>query len=198
MPLNRIARTLATAALVVAVAAACSDNGDPGPSPEGSVGLFDGTVDAPVRHGPVPPVCSLLTTGEASELAGEDLREPASDVTPGGIGQQVCTFGATAFFSYTYVQVSLVAEADWPPELHARGYTARRVFEEARDSYPMIEPVTGIGEDAFRHGNTLEVLTGDVTFGVKIALNDRSGGIEAPLGDLVRAAELILGRLDEV
>lgn len=190
-PLRPLALAIGATMLAAAVSACGGSGGTvdlvtkPGDPGSGSNILVTGGTT-----GTVIDACSLLTAEEASDLAGESLREPSLDNYANG--QSVCTFGATRFMSYTFVQVSLFVES---PQMNSDGYTARQMFEEQRKANQPTEEIDNIGEDAFRHANSLEVLAGTTTFGVRIAMADPGGMVSVPQEDLETMARIVLARL---
>jgi hypothetical protein len=202
---RRYPRPITALLLVMAAVAfiACSsqdDTTDPGTQPGTFLTGPSTPADQPITlHGPgdsAQPTCSLLDAAELSRIAGEPMGNPSSIALGPPLGQQVCTFGALASGSYTIAQVSLVAQDGLAASLRDDGFTVQRLFDETFTMFPNAILVPGIGDAAFRHKNTLEVLAGEVTFSVSLAYSDGAARRPASLETLVALATIVLDRIE--
>jgi hypothetical protein len=113
-------------------------------------------------QGKVDP-CALLTREQVDAAASEPMRSgerSAEAMNP--LGQQICTWSAVSGQSTRTLQVSVVRSQDMDENLRKSSYTARRLFLDTKAGLPGAEPVSGVGDDAFRAQNFLHTLKGDV------------------------------------
>jgi hypothetical protein len=199
------------------LAAACSSSGeseiesgstlvdDPGTatvpvqrptSPLGPVGTGNSTVIALGDNGSLD-VCDIVPVDDAQRLLGRDLSAPRGVNLGAPLGQVVCTFGSTDRSYATVLQVSIVAQNVFDEDLLQTGYTIGQLFDETRALYPSSVKVHGIGDDAFRHNDTLEVLHGEYAIGVSLSLGSNFSSQAAPLETLAAIAELAIANLGD-
>ena len=142
-------------------------------------------------------VCDLVPVEQAQRLTDRDLNEPRALNLGAPLGQKVCTFGAADRSFATVLQVSVVDEGMFTGTLAESGYTVDQLFAETRALYPTAVTVTGIGDDAFRHGDTLEVLHNGYTVGISLSLGSSYASEAAPLETLAAIAALALQSLTQ-
>lgn len=162
--------------------------------PEGSPtpGDAPSTLLGPGANG---GVCPLLDAATLSTLAGEPMGNPAPIDMGAPLGQQVCTFGALDAGSYTTAQVSLVTMDGLAGSLRETDFTVTQLFDESFSRAPDAILVHGIGDAAFRHKNTLEVLSGEATFSVRLSRTDGTAGQPVSLETLVAMAAVVIERI---
>lgn len=208
-PARPLLRPLLLVSVLLLLLGACGDGDDspPGDAAATGEGESAGVMNAPgdtAEGAPSPfdpadsagSVCDLLTGEEATNFTGETMGEPSAQRLDAPLYQQVCTFGAEASGSYSLLQVSVVDETQFEASLAEQGYTARALWLDTRKLHPNAEVIPGLGDGAFRHGDTLEVHRGDFAIGVSIARNDGTGRTPVPLDSLVHLARVVLSRLD--
>ncbi|MDZ7728693.1 MAG: hypothetical protein U5Q44_11130 [Dehalococcoidia bacterium] len=98
--------------------------------------------------------CSLLDAGEVETFAGEPMAEPHLQRMGPPLYQEVCTYGPKVPGSYSLLQVSVIDESRFDSGFAASGFTARSVWEQTRSIYPNAQVLPGVGDGAFRHGDT--------------------------------------------
>lgn len=162
----------------------------PGATPE------SGTVIA-ISPDLAVDVCDLVPVAEAQRITGRELSAPRAVYLGEPLGQKVCTFAAADRTFATVLQVSVVDESVFTGTLAEGGYTIEQLFAETRALYPAAVAVTGIGDDAFRHGDTLEVLYNGYTVGVSLSLGSNYSNEAAPLETLAAIAALALESLSQ-
>ncbi|HTN79557.1 MAG TPA: DUF3558 family protein [Acidimicrobiales bacterium] len=127
----------------------------------------------PVKGNPIDP-CSLLTVDEI----GSALQVPVSAPTPGPqsnlpnpLGQRTCTWTTTESPPRS-VAVSVVTTQSAQLGGAAGGtYTAHQLFEDTKPLAEGVEPIPGLGDDAFFGavaGMQVTVVKGDVYFSVTV------------------------------
>jgi len=193
MPFNAFTRPLALGALGLSlfVSAACGGdddapaNGDSGSS-EGSgssgagAGAKGGKYDA----------CKLLTAEELQAATGEKMDEGDSDYVEFPMGQAICTWGSTGETSLAIAQVSVLRDSGLSDSIRKQNYSVERLFKEGKALYSdPIEPVSGIGNEAHRIGNSLNVLFDGMSISVSI------GRPNVQTAELVTMAKLASGRV---
>lgn len=217
LPLRRIRLFLATAAPLALLLVACGPGADVSNVDTEATGeSTDTTLVLPSR--PTTPgmptdkeggtviaisptvsldICELVPVEAAQRITGRELGAPRAVNLAEPLGQKVCTFGAADRSFATVLQVSVVDEGMLPGALAASGYTVERLFAETRALYPTAVTVTGIGDEAFRHGDTLEVLYNGYSLGVSLSLGDSYTSEAAPLETLAAIAALALENLTQ-
>lgn len=210
-------RPLLPAALIAltVLAAACSSGGDSDTATEST--LVDGSATSTIRPQrpeiQIPPlatgnstvialggsasldVCDIVPVDDAQRLLGRELAAPRGVNLGAPLGQVVCTFGSTDRSYATVLQVSIVAQDVFDEDLLQSGYTVAQLFDETRALYPSSVKVQGIGDDAFRHADTLEVLHGEYAIGVSLSLGSNFSSQAAPLETLAAIAALAIANL---
>jgi hypothetical protein len=154
-------RKLVLLALVLVAGVACGDDGAggdvAGPStPTGVTATEDptgatGGTDASEPAGSAPDACSLVTAGQIAEITGLD---PGAGAPSGGGERTICIYGSGLI---TAVEVAENYEA------------SKAIIESERE----IEPVTGVGVEAFWDPAGQLVALGDEFFvGVTLSGDD--------------------------
>jgi hypothetical protein len=142
-------------------------------------------------------VCDLVPVGEAQRITGREMSAPRAVYLGEPLGQKVCTFAAADRTFATVLQVSVVDESVFSGSLAEGGYTIEQLFAETKALYPAAIAVTGIGDDAFRHGDTLEVLFNGYTIGVSLSLGSNYTNEAASLDTLAAIAAIALQSLSQ-
>jgi hypothetical protein len=165
-----------------------------------AVPATDGTdntaVVEPVKGNPIDP-CSLLTTDEV----GSALQVPVGGPTPGPqgslpnpLGQRTCTW-STSESPPRSVALSVVTTQSASVGGASGGdYTARQLFDDTKPLTEGLEPITGLGDDAFFGavaGMQVSVLKGDVYLSVTVPF----GTSDTDATTVRTLAPLAVGRL---
>lgn len=181
-PARPLALGALSAALLLTVACGGDDDAPAsgGGSDKGSTSAKAGKYDA----------CALITAAELESLAGEKMDEGDSDYVESPMGQAICTWGSTGETSLTIAQVSVLRDSGLSEALKSQKYTVERLYKEGKALYTEpLEPVSGIGDDAYRVGNSLNVLFDGMSISVSI------GRQNVQTADLVEMAKLASGRV---
>jgi len=150
----------------------------------------------PVKGNPIDP-CALLTPAEVSAA----LQVPVGAPTPGPqsnlpnpLGQRTCTWSTTESPPRS-VAVSVVTTQSASLGGASGGdYTARQLFEDTKPLAEGLEPITGLGDDAFFGavaGMQVSVVKGDVYLSVTVPF----GTTDADATTVRTLAPLAVGRL---
>jgi hypothetical protein len=202
---RRLAAPIILALAIGVLLVACSRGDGATPATVATPGDGSQQVDGGTGHGHIPLLapggpqqasCDLIEASEISAVAGEPLANPTPLALGPPLGQEVCTFGSADRGTYAVAQVSVVREEGFEPALSESGFTVTKLFDQTLLLYPNAVLVPGIGDAAFRHDDTLEVLVGDVMFSVSLSVSDGIGRSSPSLETLVAIAELVLPRLD--
>jgi hypothetical protein len=91
----------------------------------------------------------IVTLGEAMEIMGVDLAE--GDKTDNEIvGQKLCTYESPDPDSFSFFEVTVTQTAFLPQEQIDNGISPEGIYMMTKDNFvDTLEPVTGIGDDAF-------------------------------------------------
>jgi len=134
--------------------------------------------------------CALITAAELESLAGEKMDEGDSDYVESPMGQAICIWGSTGETSLTIAQVSVLRDSGLSEALKSQKYTVERLHKEGKALYTEpLEPVSGIGNDAYRVGNNLNVLFDGMSISVSI------GRQNVQTAELVEMAKLASARV---
>ena len=93
---------------------------------------------------------------------GEIAKEGERPAIPtNSLGLAICFYGAAADRSFASAQIAVVQNDTIDERARKNGVSARQIFEEtkARTADP-VQPVAGLGDDAFMSGRKIEVLKG--------------------------------------
>src|SRR5262245_14055910 len=142
-----------------------------------AVPATDGTgstaVGDPVKGNPVDP-CSLLTSAEVSSALGVPVNDPVPGPQgnlPNPLGQRTCTW-STSESPPRSLAVSVVTTQSASLGGASGGdYTARKLFDDTKPLAEGVEPITGLGDDAFFGavaGMQVSVVKGDVYLSVTV------------------------------
>lgn len=104
--------------------------------------------------------CELLSQGEVETLIGEAVRAPELQETKNPLGQKMCLYTATG--SDRLVQISITSTGDMSAKVRASGQSAPAIYATTKQMLSPVEPVAGIGDDAFWGVPGLHVLRGEV------------------------------------
>lgn len=184
---QRFARIVAisTASAALVLLSACGSSSESAPSAVPA-------EQKAVQSGPVNP-CDLLTVEEVSAAAGQPMLAGELDKGSNPFGQTMCAWEAQKQGSVLIVQVSVMREADFAGQMK-KTYSAKKLYDQAMTLYPNATGVAGVGNEAFRSDNTLQVLAdGGVTFTVMVGLPGRHTVADETLVALARTIE---SRLD--
>ena len=173
MPVVRFAAVLPFVA-ALCLAACSSNDGEGQPALGSTTTVDDGGANtfSIVPRDPSAPVdvCSLIAPEEAGQIFGYDDARATAVTLGAPLNQVVCSY---ATGGTTVLQVAIVDERRLSPDLREQGYDAEFVFERAREqSLGYGFDVTGLGEAAFRHGDTLEMLVGPYAVGISVSNPD--------------------------
>lgn len=156
------------------LSAACGGGDDDAPS-----GGNDGTGSVATKAGEAPDSsadtkgakfdpCQLLTAAELEEFAGEKMDAGEAAYVEVPMGQTLCTWGSTRETSLTIAQVSVVREQDFVDQLKKQKYTAKKLFDDGKAMQTAAQDVPGVGESAYRTGNSLTILHDGMVIAVSI------------------------------
>jgi hypothetical protein len=184
--------------IVLAVPACTDDTGTTASvetSPEAPATSAAAPVD-PITGNPIDP-CSLLTAdevGSALQVAvGQPQAGPQSNL-PNPLGQRTCTW-STAESPPRSVAVSVVTtESASLGGASGGDYTAANLFEDTKPLAEGLEPIDGLGDEAFFGavaGMQVSVLEGDVYLSVTVPFGTTEGDAAA----VQALAPLAVGRL---
>ena len=159
-------------------------------------GAASTAVGDPVKGNPIDP-CALLTAAEV----GSALQVPVGGPTPGPqgnvpnpLGQRTCTW-STAESPPRSVAVSVVTtQSASLGGVSGGDYTARKLFEDTMPLAEGVEPIPGLGDDAFFGavaGMQVSVVKGDVYLSVTVPF----GTTDADATTVRTLAPLAVGRL---
>jgi hypothetical protein len=166
-----------TGLLAVVLLAGCSTSGSPtsASTPE----TTDTVLDEPVvEESPaMPEPCALVTPDQAAAALGEPV-EAGVDM-PGGLpGQKSC--GYNAIDSAAAVNVSVIPGT-------------AELWSQFKAASPNAEPVSGVGDEAFRDAGLLQVRQGDLILSVFITGKGSGSNLTPALSDLAKAALAQIG-----
>src|SRR4029453_10007528 len=192
---------LAVLGASVLVIPACTDDtgttASVATSPQGTAPATSAAAPVdPITGNPIDP-CALLTideVGSALQVAVSQPQAGPQSNLPNPLGQRTCTW-STAESPPRSVAVSVGPTASaWGGGASGGDYPARKLFEDTKPLAEGLEPLTGLGDEAFFGGvggMEVSVLDGDVYLSVTVPF----GTTEAD-ADAVRAlAPLAVGRL---
>jgi len=180
------ARALVLGALSASLLLSAACGGDDDAPASGGSSAKSGTSAKAGKY----DACALITAAELESLAGEKMDAGDSDYVESPMGQAICTWGSTGDTSLTIAQVSVLRDSGLSDMLKKQNYTVERLFKEGKALYSEpIEPVSGIGDDAYRVGNSLNVLFDGMSLSVSI------GRQNVQTADLVEMAKLASGRV---
>ena len=127
----------------------------------------------PVKGNPIDP-CALLTPAEVSAA----LQVPVGDPTPGPqsnlpnpLGQRTCTWSTTESPPRSVALSVVTTQSASLGGASGGDYTARQLFEDTKPLAEGLEPITGLGDDAFFGavaGMQVSVVKGDVYLSVAV------------------------------
>jgi hypothetical protein len=103
--------------------------------------------------------CGLLTKDEAEAFAGEAVTSPELKDTKNPLGQKMCLYNTV---SSRLIQISVIRTADMAPDTRKHGQTAAKVYKSTKEMLEPVEPVQGVGDDAFWGTPGLHILKGDI------------------------------------
>ena len=154
------------------------------------------TAVEPVKGNPIDP-SALLTTAELSTALQVPVGDPKSGPQgslPNPLGQRTCTW-STAESPPRSVAVSVVTTQSASLGGASGGdYTARKLFEDTKPLAEGLEPIAGLGDDAFFGavaGMQVSVVKGDVYLSVTVPF----GTTDADATTVRTLAPLAVGRL---
>ncbi len=180
--------TLCSALIVLG--AACSGGSH---APSSPAAQANGGAHTQAVKGVVDP-CTVLTSADAATAAGEPVGEASLRPAQAPLGQTVCDYPAASDSSLAGVQLSVVQTQGMDAALRGRGYNARKLFDDGKALYPNRQAVSGLGDDAFIHGEQIMVVQGNTQFSIMLGLStDNAQGDEAQR--LVDLAQKLSGRL---
>lgn len=161
-------------------------NAATGPPIVGSITAESGVERAGVSTIPGPDPCTLVTPPELLQTFRSPFGPGTRQEIPGPFGQVMCTWTTTEAPPVTFT-VSILTTGGIDTKLRDRGQTAHAVFSAARTAITDVQPVEGVGDDAFTSGPSVYFVKGDsyVTAGT-------SPGASSQIADL-RAVALIIG-----
>ncbi|MCL5291490.1 MAG: hypothetical protein M1548_03045 [Actinobacteria bacterium] len=124
--------------------------------------------------GPLVDVKSLLTKAEVEAVLGEPVKDPELKETGNPLGQRIVTFTAVADSSLQMVTVSMVQTEGIDPQLKSNGRDAAKQFKIVKVAFDSIQPVTGVGDEAYWHKQTgFHVLKNNVDLTIDVNLKDK-------------------------
>ena len=146
---------------------------------------------AVAASGPYDP-CKLLDQGQVEEAAGQKMdvgaRNGMGVVSP--LGQNVCTW-ASSSVPVRIVQVSVIRQQDFSDQLKNSGYTVERLYNDTKAGMSDAQPVSGVGDEAYRSRTHLYVRKGTVYVQVDVSGGSATTGNET----LISLARATLQRL---
>ncbi len=171
------------AGLGLVLVGACSDDASvtvsPGPSVSDSVSAPPASTTTttagvePVTGNPIDP-CSLLTTDEIGGAMQTPVHDPVAGPQhglPNPLGQRTCTW-STSESPPRSLSVSVVTTQGAKLGGASGGdYTARALFDDTKPLAEGVEPIPGLGDDAFFGavaGVQVSVVRGDVFLSVTV------------------------------
>jgi hypothetical protein len=182
---------LTVCSALIALSAACS-GGSHAPSSNGARATT-AAAQAQAVKGAVDP-CKVLTSADAAAAAGAPVE--AAKLTPAQapLGLTLCDYASPASSTIYGVQLSVVQTQGMVSELRGRGYDARKLFEDGKAIYPNRQDVPGVGDEAFIHGQDIDVVQGNTQFSVNFGIGtDNVQGNEA--ARLIDLAKTLSSRL---
>ena len=194
---TRRAFGLAALGVSVLLVAACSDDNGSTSAPSSTAPATTGApVVDPVTGNPIDP-CSLLTTDEIGSAlqvpVGAPQAGPSSNL-PNPLGQRTCTW-STSESPPRSVAISVVTtESASLGGASGGDYTAQKLFEDTKPLAEGLEPIEGLGDEAFFGavaGMQVSVLKDDVYLAVTVPF----GTTDADAAAVRALAPLAVGRL---
>ncbi len=122
--------------------------------------------------------CSLLEKQEVEEELGRSVSNPEGGYVENPLGERFCRFPDPNQPSESLVHLSIVFNGSIDPALLNDDYNVLRMYEGRKASPELIQPIEGLGDDAFWGGsgpelwNGLHVLVHDIYLQVDVALGD--------------------------
>lgn len=136
----------------------------------------------------------LFTQEEAEKVLGFEVEPEIQKID--STGQRFVYYGAVQEDEKRFIQLSVVRSEDIEESLKEKGYSAKKMFEEAKNALSEDpQPVKGLGDEAFwisDNTDALHVLVGEVYFTVSTNHGDSSKNLEMTK----EVAQKVLSRLD--
>ncbi len=133
--------------------------------------------------------CRLLTTEEATHLAGEPVKNPELKDSNHPLGQKICFYDTRS--SSRLIQISVIRTADIPAKLRKNGQSASSIYTSTKEMLAPVKQVMGLGDDAIWGTPGLHILAGEVYVLVSVGNTSKPENLELAR----RIAEKALPRL---
>ncbi len=197
----RTRRTIGLAALgasALLIAACSDDSGSTAapPSTAAAPATSGAPIVDPVTGNPIDP-CSLLTVAEIASALQVPVSEPQSGPQgnlPNPLGQRTCTWSTSESPPRSLALSVVTTQSAALGGASGGDYTARKLFEDTKPLAEGLEPIPGLGDDAFFGavaGMQVSVVKGDVYLSVTVPF----GTTEADAATVRALAPLAVGRL---
>ncbi len=176
---------------LIALGAACG--GGSHAQSTGSASATRAATQVMTVKGAVDP-CKVLTSADAEAAAGAPVEAASLRQQGEPLGLTICDYASPTSSSIDGVLLSVVQTQGMAQQLRDRGYDARKLFDDTKAIYPDRQAVAGVGDEAFIHGQDVDVVQGNTQFSLSFGIGtDNVQGEDA--ARLVELAKTLSSRL---